>query len=732
MTRILNSLGKELKVVLATNITVLGIFISALMDINFAYLGNIITLSFLLFVPGYLFLGAINAKIKSLTTCILFSIGMSCSIVMLVGFFMNIMYPIFGIAEPISKISTIVTMYSCAIVLFLACMITNPRMRLLSQGDSTRNIVVEAILSASIITITCIGTLIIYYYGNNKMLFLALLLISLAPMLIYIKKISFPIIILGVSLSLLMHNELSSLNIQGSDLHIEYYFASLVKSTGYWDFNISHNYNAALSDSILPCIISNFSSIELVWVYKLVYPLLFSMTPIALYKAMARQFGKINSFLATYLFVSIFVYYTEMLQLSKQMIAEFFLSLIILIVVDKKINSLSKKMLSIIFILSIVVSHYGTSYIMLISLLLAIIFREIFGVFFEDREMSVTKPILVGLFLVSTLSWYMYMTQSSAFITLVNIGEYMAKNIGNMFFDSSQFSSVHYLARELALSQSIMRYLYYVTVLLTVIGLIDIILSKIKKNNHNLTHVNIEYLYISLALLLWLVISIVLPFITGRGSIGFTRIYHISFICLAPFCILGGIKAESFIKNLFKAVFKPKMGLCIFLTLFFLFNTSVVSELIQEMVGGDKALSPSLSQTRIEKTGTIEEKIPYYGFNYPDSDKYSAQWLGLHKGNKGVLVDSSNGAHTLISYGKIINDIEWVNPKRDLREIGKSDIYVYLRKINYVDNIVQIDYWVQRGIDYPRNWILTEDILDKLSDHKNEIYFNGSSVIYGG
>ena len=73
------------------------------------------------------------------------------------------------------------------------------------------------------------------------------------------------------ALTLLFQQTLISEWLTGSDIMTEWSLANSVINAGVWNPNIQHQYDAMLSVVTLAPIYSLISSLDLVWVFKLVY-----------------------------------------------------------------------------------------------------------------------------------------------------------------------------------------------------------------------------------------------------------------------------------------------------------------------------------------------------------------------------------------------------------------------------------------------------------------------------
>lgn len=180
----------------------------------------------------------------------------------------------------------------------------------------------------------------------------------------------YPLIIFVIAISLLFQNSLVSNYISGFDIQREYFVANSV----FTNFNLIDvgypELKAILSVTILPTIFANVLNLNLIWVFKIIYPLLLTLIPLGLYKIIKTQTNAKIAFLSTLFFVSSYSFYYNMLQLTREIIGELFLILIIFLMLDEK-NNVNKSVLLVIFAFSLIVSHYGLSYILLLILITA-------------------------------------------------------------------------------------------------------------------------------------------------------------------------------------------------------------------------------------------------------------------------------------------------------------------------------------------------------------------------
>jgi uncharacterized membrane protein len=571
--------------------------------------------------------------------------------------------------------------------------------------------------------LTIFGTYLLKISDNNLLLIVQLVIIAIIPIFVafdIIQKDMYSLGIWVISLSLLLCNSLISNYLPDSDSPVEYYLSNLVVSNGFWNSTIPQGINAMLSVVMLAPILSIVCKVNLIWVFKLFYPLLYSLVPLCLYQLFKKQIGDEKiAFFSSFFFVSCYVFYTYMLGFAKQMTAEFFVVLLMLLITRKDINPSKYSLLSIVLLFSLVVSHYGLSYIFLFALvILAMIssLERFRGNKASNKAHSISSNLVI-LYLMFTLTWYMYIAGSSIFDTFTNIGAHTYESILEVLKQPFSMFTLGFVSRSyFGLSLRILNILYLLTIIFTAIGILIVMLTK------TFEYINYEFLYLSVVLFASDVFVFIIPLLSRVAAPD--RFYHISLLLLAPFCIIGGIetirKIAIIIKNTVKKDFIIKI-FSIFLMIFFLFNAGIISELITKDFPGPSIL---ISKKRVEETGTVEEKFYFYNFYIPDYDFYSANWLSKYRDvKKRIFVDFNRDWTTTLPYGMLgtFRSTSIHSNTYLLDNLSKKeDAYIYLGYFNVVDKVVIT-------CQLPLTFFYIDEL--KLED-KNKVYTNGGSEIY--
>jgi uncharacterized membrane protein len=702
-------INKFIKVVLSIQVAVIGLIYLEELGLTIPIIREIFGLIYLLFIPGILILRILKLHNLGTIETLLYSIGLSIASIMSIGFLMNIFYPLIGLEKPIGLLYLIITLFLFVITLII---ITYIRDKKFSKPSHINIRELQSPKTAFICVIpflTIFGTYLVNNNQNNLLLMIMVLLIGLIVILVAFDKISknfYPFILFIISLSLLFHTSLISQYLWGWDIHHEYYLANLVLENSLWNMDISFNTNAMLSIVMLAPIISKIADIGLIWVFKIVYPLIFSLVPLGLYLIFKKQMNSKIAFLSVFFFISIFTFFGEMNQLARQQIAEFFLVLVILLITNKSINKIKKSLLTIIFAISIIVSHYGLSYIFMLSLVgvyfLIIIgnklkYRSFMSKFKTIIPKNSINPSFVFLFIIFAIAWYMYISDSSIFNNVIRIGNQIIGSIYTDFLnpDASQGAAI-LLTNVSTPIREIPKNLNFIFQFFILFGLISTFF-KLQK-----TKFNIEFFLFSLLNLIILILSIILPFFASALNI--TRIYHISLLFLSPFSIIGGLEFFKIIAKKFnmpktKRVYANSLKiLSIMLVVLFLFYTGFIYEITNE-----SPTSISLS------------KIDYPLFH--DSEFHSSAWLNnVEVGNTIYADEYRKLLFSRFGKGNAVSFKEnfWINP----------DSYIFFGKHNIIKNQILIP--ISSNSFSNRTYVEFYTLIE----NKNKIYDNNNSEIY--
>ncbi|MCK4786507.1 MAG: DUF2206 domain-containing protein, partial [Desulfobacteraceae bacterium] len=595
----------------------LGVLLGVLGLVGLAGLGfdtpvlrQIVGFIFLTFIPGILVLRILRIHNIGAIESLLYSVGLSLAFITFTGLFANFVFPLIGISKPISTFPLLATL---AIFTLILGAVAYTRDENFSAEPRQFNIKAVSSLPYLLLFLlplfAILGAHLVNLYQSNFLLLFFIIIIACVVAAVAFDRLpqkAYPLAIALIGLSLLLHISLISPQLNGGDIHVEYYFQNQVFQNGYWDFTIPHNYNTALSIVLLCPIYSLLLNMDAIWVFKIIYPLIFCLVPLVLFHIFREQIGDKKAFFSAFFFMSIMTFINSMPQLARQQIAELFFALLILLLIDRKLALNRKAALAIIFAISLIMSHYALGYIFMTFLLVgwgivALIrspagrrawgwLTHKLGGLPESLTSQGAFPhkimaLLIGIYLVFALGWYGGIAQGTALNNIKNIGqsqyslvsEELPKVIkpsrpseptgpsqpsepGSMLFDPAEREALVRTALGLDFVSASplgkgFRIFQYLTELLIVLGFFRMVLRP------KGLRFRAEYVALSIVAALILFACIALPRFSTYLQVG--RFYHISLFLLAPLCILGGEAIWQGTSRLAKSVssrLKPRRG----------------------------------------------------------------------------------------------------------------------------------------------------------------------------
>ncbi len=685
--------------------------------VNFAMIFDIFIMRQLVFffislVPGMLLLDIFKINNICLEKRCVLSVGLSISILMLLGSLVNYICLSIGSMKPLSFINLVIAFNLATWILCLLAYYRNK--------DDTRHITIlpentQKLFSKSLLFLISIPVLSIFgaelinATGDTLFLMILIIIISITMLISTLNRIPtylFPLVIIVIGISLLFHSTLISYYLRGGDIHSEYALCNSIKDNQFWNYNDPGTLNSMLSVTILPQIYHYLLNIDYIWIYKIIYPLLFSLVPLGMYLAYESQIGKLRALLSASLFMSFVIFFTEMTSLPRQQIAELYFALLILLIVDKDIEDKYRKLLFIIFSFSMIVSHYGLSYIFMILLSFTISLRCLIMRFSIHRnnniynleQNSVLTTNMALLFITFSIIWFETTANSSVFNMGVYLGDHMFGSIKDLFAPAATdpyISMAFGKHAGLSMPYIISIIIFNIVQFLIISGLL------ISIKHFNKLNFNRYYLLLSSICLVILTICIVLP--KFAASLNITRIYHIILFFLAPFYVIGG---EALLRWPFNTITKLSANLYLTSTLlivFFLFQTGFIFEIID-----DTPLSYSLSYDEFAYQFTYKQDI--IGF----------EWLLL---KSDILKPIYSDIGRVLFYIPNIETDIIIKPLSLLDDLTiNNDNYIYLRFGTRISNKVMPDVFTLRSTIQPVNFTSF--------GYVNKIYENGGSEVF--
>lgn len=663
---------------------------------------------YLTFVPGFLIIKLLKMYELEWIEILLFSVGLSIAFLMVSGLVINEFALMFGHSQPLSLLPLILT-FNTFILLggFIVYLRDND-----FRNFDKRSLAFSPylLLFVCLPILSVVGAMWVNVYGNNTVLILMIIVTSLLFIISVLsnKILSlklYPFIVVMFAIAVLFHSSLISNHIIpfGSDVPVEYYVFKTTENNAcwgdpnfYWSLQYGRVY-AMLSVTILPTIYSVLLNINPTWMFKLLFPLILAFVPLGLYQLWQKNIGKKYAFIGAFLFIAQFTFYTEILGLNRQIIAELFLALLLLVIANKKMKTVNKSLLFMIFSFALITSHYGLAEIFLFFLFSLLLFQ----ILFKLPSQSVTVSMVV-FFFVMMFAWYIFTSKTATFASILEFLNYVFSQLGDFFNIASRGPTVLTglgMAESPSIWNTFSRIYAYLTQALIVIGFASLVTRRAKFKFEQ------EYLVFCSIAMFFLTALIIVPGLAN--TMNMTRFYHVLLFFLAPLFPLGG----DFVVHLLskhKRELLSYLLLLLILVPYFLFQTGLVYEITKT-----DSWSIPLSKYRMSP-------IRLYG-HYAYTDGYSvggAEWISQHINieNEVIYADTSSPANVLTIYGMIHSDS--VNRLSNNTIIADKGV-VYLNGLNVIESVIPFG---------ELSWNSSE--FSFIFDDLSMIYNNGGSEIY--
>jgi len=595
---------------------------------------QIVCFLYLSFVPGVLILRILKIRCLTDSETILYSAGLSIASIIFTGLFTNLVYPLIGIYNPISLISLVISLSILILILSILCVIfefnTSSDVKSTTLYlDLSHVLNFKILFFASLPVLAIFGTYLMNYNADNRLNLFLLLLISLLPIFVSrntLPRVYYPFIVLMASFSLLLDKSLITSYLCGSDIFGEYSIAYNVLMNSQWLLDTPGVLNGMLSITILAPVYSIVTNLSLIWVFKIIYPLIFSLLPLGIYVYVSKQFNENVAFLSSILVAYTSSFYGIMLEAARQQIAEIFLVLIITLIFQK-IDERKKMFLLIFFSLGLIMSHYGISYIFLILLISSAVLLAIDTRYDLLDKIREVKPVFLSLdpldecncskekhkssmhlgyfflFVVALTTWYSYVSSSVIFNSFVNLIDIIANSI-SLETDASSIEGLNTIVSQLTVSREITKYIYLAIQMLISIGLF---FALINTQSHK---INKPYLYMCVSYYILLVASLVVPH--SSASMTTSRVYHTALIFLAPYAFLALLGLASLVHCfLLKRRSNPEYQRSLYLIVSILFATLLIfdSGFICEVIKDEPPNSYALNNSVIRPSNFIDPEF---------------------------------------------------------------------------------------------------------------------------
>ncbi|HKX24402.1 MAG TPA: DUF2206 domain-containing protein [Candidatus Saccharimonadales bacterium] len=182
----------------------------------------------------------------------------------------------------------------------------------------------------------------------------------------------YPLALYSATLTILLGTSMRGWEVTGHDVMQEFQVFQLTTLHSLWDMKFYQDaYTACLSITILPTVLQKLSGMPDLYLFKLWFQLLFALIAPLMYSGLRTYVPRKMAFLAAVIFVTFPAFLTDIMMLNRQEVAIFCFALALFVALDKRLSTFARHALMIILFGGMVLSHYSTSYITALILIVA-------------------------------------------------------------------------------------------------------------------------------------------------------------------------------------------------------------------------------------------------------------------------------------------------------------------------------------------------------------------------
>lgn len=559
------------------------------------------------------------------------------------------------------------------------------------------------------------------------------------------KEFIIPCLIYICSVLLIYQTSLLTNNLIGSDIHLEYFYADQAVQRNFSDLSVPMTINICLPITLFLPMFSMLVGMDMMWVFKIIQPLIFAIFPVIVYLIYKSQFSKRVAVIAIIFLITLPMFTMDLIQLIRQQFAVLFFMLLILLLVNRDISTIKKIAIGALFAVGVIISHYGLGvgvmcYMLIGSAVMCIlkipllltIWQKIVGKAYQiPADIKNHKSLIVWIVItiiccVSGVLYYVNVGSGIANINALQLPISIVKSSASMTGDAivdavsvshndnvtnvsttnpittdkpvaedSLFSKMMdtrepllrtVVGLDFAESSDIgklWRILQYLVELCLLIGVIRFIFRPNK-------NIKIEYVVLTIVNVCMIIGAYLLPGTYSYGM-GAPRIIMMMLLFTSPFFVYGIDCITRFIMTVLRL--KPRLlylniGCFMLLAPYILFNSGAVFEMIKynKIDSLDIPFSSSLSGYRLDMNTY-----------FTDDDLVAMAWL---KDKVSIDFPVYSDVH---GWKLAMQTYEYDKESLPIEVLGYSETgYVFLRKWN-VDNqkvTVGTSYGCRKSIDF--------------------------------
>jgi uncharacterized membrane protein len=395
--------------------------VAVLVPLHRWWAAQVLLVPLLLIVPGSILLQALRIPSRVVRS---FPVYVPCASIIVLfgsGLAVDFLGPLVGVAEPLRALPLLIGFEVTCLGLLVACA-SAPADVTIEWRSPRRPVRVAVPLLIPLGAAA--GALRLNTGHSNTVAVVAAVaivgsLFLAAALSARLDKALLEMVLYGAGLAMIWACSLRGDPLYGFDISAEYQRLEQTALQGVW--HASHPgdaYGAMLSVTVMPAELHALSGIPALLIFKVVYPMIFALFPVAIFGLARKILARPWAFIAAAFTIGQYAF-TELATLARQEIALVLFAALIAAMLDSRVRRGPRWRLVALLGVALALSHYSTTYlaITLLGLLLALQF----GLSWIRRVPRVTGAIAVAFAatLAGAVIWYGPVTHSESHLTQV-------------------------------------------------------------------------------------------------------------------------------------------------------------------------------------------------------------------------------------------------------------------------------------------------------------------------
>ena len=383
---------------------------------------QVVLVPVLLTVPGAVLLRALRVPSRAVSS---FPGYVPCAAVVVLcasGLAVDMMGPVVGVTAPLRPVPLLVGLEIICFALLASSLNVSPEV-----GIDWRPLLQPARLGwpLALPVIAAAGALRLNSHSGN-----ALALIAVAAFVAFmvagaagasrLSAASLRMLLYAVSLAWSWSYSLRGDGVYGFDISTEYQRLQQTISTGSWHAAHTNDaYGAMLSVTVMPAELHALCGVPGLLVFKVIYPMIYALFPVAIFDLALRILSKRWAYLAAAFTVSQYAF-TEIASVARQEVALVLFVALLGALLETHMERRSQWALIVLLGLAMAVSHYSTTYVAVTILGLTLPLQWAVSWFRDIPRVTGAAAVAFLAVLIGAVLWYVPLTHSDSHLLQVS------------------------------------------------------------------------------------------------------------------------------------------------------------------------------------------------------------------------------------------------------------------------------------------------------------------------